>query len=378
MLPAARAEFATFKATKFFPALQQLRTLSVLFVVASHMQDPMWGGMHGELGVVVFFVVSGFLITTLLLREEATTGSVSLRGFYLRRAFRILPLYYLVFATFAVLIVGLGLGGQVGEFTRNLPYYLTYQNDFAPAAPFGHSWSLAIEEKFYLVWPVLAFGTTFLRRHRAVTVTALLLLAGVSQATALSYFAVYVPIIAGCVVALAMNSERGCLIFARVARPAVCVPLLLAAAAAGALEPVGRPHTAFGLLFAAAIPGLVMSSGRFGRLASVRPLVWAGSRTYAVYLIHPLCKSVLDEVLRPGSESVPVQVLRFALTVTVSFAGAEVLLRLFEQPLINVGRRFTRRQLSEDARPRATGLDVQPLVHHPGGVVAEVEVTGRT
>lgn len=338
-----RPRFDDFQQTRYFPALQQLRTLSVLFVVASHMQDPMWGGMHGELGVTVFFVVSGFLITTLLLREEERTGRVSLRGFYIRRTFRILPLYYLVFATFAVLILGVGLGGEVGEFTRNLPYYLIYQNDFAPAGPFGHSWSLAIEEKFYLAWPALAFGATFLRRYRAVTVSVLLVAAAASQMTPLSYFAVYVPIIAGCAVALAMATTRGFALLDRLSHPAVCVGVLVAAGVVGALEPAGRAHTIFALLFALALPGLVAGRGRFRCWTEMPLLVWAGTRTYAVYLIHPLCKSALDVVLPAGQEPVVVQLARFVLTVAISFAGAEVLLRWFERPIIDVGRRVAKR-----------------------------------
>src|SRR5215210_240487 len=198
-----------FKSTRGFNALQQLRTISVLLVLAYHMQDPLWGPLRGFLGVTVFFVISGFLITTLLLREEARTGSVSLKRFYIRRVFRILPIYYLTFLLFAVLILGLGLGSEVDRFEDALPYFVSYQNEFAPAAPFGHSWSLAIEEKYYLAWPLLAFAIVPLRRYRPAVASGLLGVAVLSELVGLSYAPIYAPILAGCILAILMNDASG-------------------------------------------------------------------------------------------------------------------------------------------------------------------------
>lgn len=341
-----------FRAARFFPALQQIRTVSVLWVIASHMQDPFGASLNGPLGVVAFFAVSGFLITTLLLREESRDGSVSLRGFYIRRSFRILPLYFLVLAAFTVLIMGLHLGGEVDVFVGNLPYYLTYQNDFAAAAPLGHSWSLAIEEKFYLLWPLLGFGAVAAFRRQRGALLSVLLVAAVAAQPVVSYLSVYVPILAGCLVAVVMHDPRGFAVAQRLAHPAVVVALLAGAAAAGwwwEFEDF-RTHTPFALLFAAALPGLVLAGGWFRRAVEVPLLVWAGARTYAVYLIHPLVKSAVDEVIPAGQAAFALQCLRFALVAVISFGAAEVLLRWFEAPMIRFGRRFASKAGGAPAR----------------------------
>lgn len=340
--------FHTFRETRYFPALQQVRTLSVAWVVASHMGDPIGKALYGALGVITFFAVSGFLITTLLLREEDERGRVSLRNFFIRRAFRILPLYLMTFAAFAILILGLRLGGEVDKFVANLPYYLAYQNDFAPAGPFGHTWSLAIEEKFYLVWPLIGFGAVGLfRRNRTLVLASLSAVAVAAQPFGFSYLTVYAPVLVGCLLAVLMNSPRGFKMIAHVARPSVSILAIVGAGAAGWIWSFAdyRVNVPFAVLFTIALAGLVTADGWYRRVVEVPLLVWAGARTYAVYLIHPLAKSMLDVAIPDGQESVVVQALRFVLVVLISFGAAELLLRWFEEPLIKVGRRFTRRAI---------------------------------
>lgn len=145
------------------PSLDGLRAISILVVSASHLNHLFpnshilqhvntWGG-HG---VDVFFVISGFLITHLLLREKQTTGTVSLSKFYLRRAQRILP----AFAFFVLAVVSLGAIGVLTIDRSALPYVLTYTYNLVPhhtLASFGPMWSLCVEEHFYLVWPLIVF-----------------------------------------------------------------------------------------------------------------------------------------------------------------------------------------------------------------------------
>lgn len=147
-------------------SLDGLRALSILLVIVAHLaampNGPLpaqatwyFPGQHvlGAVGVDVFFAISGFLITTLLLRERALHGSISLGGFYWRRAVRILPP---LAAYLAVLAVLAGVG--VLSFTaRDWLASLTYTVNFVPgvAAPMAHLWSLSVEEHFYLLWPLL-------------------------------------------------------------------------------------------------------------------------------------------------------------------------------------------------------------------------------
>src|SRR2546421_12834986 len=94
------ADHKNYLAAKYFPSLDGLRAISILAVIWYHVPElrPIWA--TGFLGVHLFFVISGFLITTLLLREKAATGSISLKKFYIRRTLRIFPAYYLTLGLF--------------------------------------------------------------------------------------------------------------------------------------------------------------------------------------------------------------------------------------------------------------------------------------
>jgi peptidoglycan/LPS O-acetylase OafA/YrhL len=154
------------------PALNGLRAIAVLAVLAYHLQLGWASG--GYLGVDLFFVLSGFLITTLLLEEWIGTGTLSLTNFWARRAKRLLPALFLVVAALAVYLVvdahfgGAGANGLVdlsalrGDALSTLLYvsnwhaiyaHQSYFAQFSTPSPLQHTWSLAIEEQFYLVWP---------------------------------------------------------------------------------------------------------------------------------------------------------------------------------------------------------------------------------
>ncbi|MCA1719900.1 MAG: acyltransferase [Actinobacteria bacterium] len=169
--------------------IQGLRALAVLLVVAYHAGLP--GIPGGYVGVDVFFVVSGFLITGLLLGERARRGSVSLLGFYARRARRILPAATLVLVAVVVAASQLLIASRaatVGADARAAAVFLAnwhfaavgsdYLSSAGPPSPLRHFWSLAVEEQFYLVWPALflalAGGRRLLRRRQlAVGLAAL-------------------------------------------------------------------------------------------------------------------------------------------------------------------------------------------------------------
>jgi peptidoglycan/LPS O-acetylase OafA/YrhL len=166
--------------TPYFPALDGLRALSVLLVVYQHAANktPAMRRFQGNLGVDIFFVLSGFLITFLLNREKCETGKVDLAAFYVRRAFRILPIYSVVLATYILLTRFSGYGDKWQEMKGELPYFLTFCNELAPTfhyGPFSLTWTLGIEEKFYLVWPFFFFIALALTRWRGAIIAALYL-----------------------------------------------------------------------------------------------------------------------------------------------------------------------------------------------------------
>lgn len=150
----------------YFPTLDGWRALSVMAVILYHGRFSFFSdgsylqriSAHGEMGVDVFFAISGFLICSLLLQEFRRTSHISLRGFYLRRFFRIVPAYYLAIATIATL----GLLKLMPMNFTDLPSCLLFYRNYKPLGmdlPGGfytaHFWSLAIEEHFYILWPTL-------------------------------------------------------------------------------------------------------------------------------------------------------------------------------------------------------------------------------
>ena len=145
-------------------------------VLAGHAGWPMAGNRAHELGVEVFFVLSGFLITVLLLEEHERTGTIALGRFFGRRARRLVPA--LVAVCLAVLAVGAWTNLlEWGGTRRGVIGGLTYSSDIVrihgwDLGPLGHLWSLAVEEHFYLVWPILllgalSFGSAMVRARAA-------------------------------------------------------------------------------------------------------------------------------------------------------------------------------------------------------------------
>jgi peptidoglycan/LPS O-acetylase OafA/YrhL len=148
--------------TAYFGSLDGLRALSILPVVWHHATSGPIAGVlgRGPLGVDLFFAISGFLITTLLLREREEQGTIALGAFYMRRSLRIFPLYYVVLGGFAIHALLLRDAGPVRDhFLRSLPWYATYtsnwfvDNAVPHAVVFSFAWSLATEEQFYLGFP---------------------------------------------------------------------------------------------------------------------------------------------------------------------------------------------------------------------------------
>lgn len=160
-----------YAALKRLGSLDGLRAFAIFGVLWQHChsfsdtpKDPFTNA--GASGVALFFVLSGYLITTLLLREWRSSGSVDLSAFYWRRTLRILPLYYATLAAYCVLVALVERNSAAGrDFFANLPYFLTYTNnwfvDLAVNADgerrsiFIFAWTLATEEQFYLFWPPL-------------------------------------------------------------------------------------------------------------------------------------------------------------------------------------------------------------------------------
>ncbi len=169
---------------KRIPGLDGLRALSIALVLIAHASGtfhslPNWLAItvlfigNGSLGVTIFFIISGFLITTLLLTELETSGEISVIDFYIRRAFRIWPAFYAMVGCVAILGAMHAIPLTRGEVISASLFVWNYYPHGATWF-LGHTWSLAVEEQFYLVWPVLLL---VLKPRRAVWLAVVIVIA---------------------------------------------------------------------------------------------------------------------------------------------------------------------------------------------------------
>jgi peptidoglycan/LPS O-acetylase OafA/YrhL len=298
--------------------LDGIRAVAVLCVIAFHLGLPWARG--GMLGVGVFFTLSGYLITDLLLAHWRRHGSLGIGTFWLRRARRLLPALFLMLAAVSI-YVALFDASQLGAVRRQVFAAAGYFNNwstiadhgsyfarFAAPLPLDHLWSLAIEEQFYLVWPGLLFlGIWTVRRRSGL---AVLVLAG-AVASALAMSALYHPgydptrvyegtdtrafgLLVGAALALAWPSGR---IPRAAARPEARDVLDAAGVAGllGILALVWRIDSLSKFLYpagfvlltvctAALVAAVVNPASRLGAALGWRPLRWIGVRSYGIYL----------------------------------------------------------------------------------------------
>jgi peptidoglycan/LPS O-acetylase OafA/YrhL len=154
---------------KRIPSLDGFRAISIILILICHSRyargfPPRFTDLarHGEIGVSIFFVISGFLITTLLLIEESTNGEINLRAFYIRRAFRILPVF-LLYTAFVIIWTRFE---NISITKVNLIHVFTFTVNFDLHRNWvlGHMWSLSVEEQFYLLGPaILIFSRKYLK-----------------------------------------------------------------------------------------------------------------------------------------------------------------------------------------------------------------------
>lgn len=151
------------------PSLDGLRAIAIGMVILGHTYPVDLGiGDYARLGVQVFFVISGFLITTLMTSEIERTGSVDLKRFWLRRALRLFPAFYVFLAT----VFLLSRAGIITVAPIDFLHAATYTMNYAenPSWEVGHTWSLSVEEQFYLLWPPIL--AVFGRRRATIVAMA--------------------------------------------------------------------------------------------------------------------------------------------------------------------------------------------------------------
>ncbi len=344
--------------------LDSVRFFAFLGVFIFHFDEHAFA--YGCLGVQLFFVLSGFLITRLLLHNESGNLRHDLGIFYVRRTLRIFPLYYLV-------LVVLLLAGQLPHpwwhffYLHNL---LMFLEPYLTPGVTGHFWSLAVEEQFYLLYPLLLLLTP--SRFRLILLLALLVGSSASrmllhQLYPETRYWVLLPVqgeylVWGCFVGL-FDITRG-------ARPIPVGKCLLVGLLLHALATVdqfgllGRPNTSglcqtlHGIGFALIVLSLWrLPEGWLMRLLTLAPFVYLGKISYGLYVFHNFCYGVDDWIggALPWARVIPGPALVFAVVVGMAMLSWH----LFEGPINRHKDRFPYRR-TPSARPAKDTQEATP------------------
>ena len=275
---------------KRIPSLDGLRAISISMVIASHLTAegyaPPFLKPYGTIGVRVFFVISGYLITAILLKEHDRTSSISLRSFYLRRAYRIFPA-----ALFFMLII-------FAVYWRALRWYditvaLLYVMNYYPTHPWfiGHLWSLSVEEQFYFLWPSVLKKWY---RHRVAILVGVVAFSPVYTAT-LFYFKSIHRLGSDTLPSVADSLAVGCLAALFATRwPRIPKPVFAALVLTVIMIPFYPATTAWRTLLLLFVLNPIMIAAIGGilihvvqnpyRILNIAPVVWVGQISYSLYL----------------------------------------------------------------------------------------------
>jgi peptidoglycan/LPS O-acetylase OafA/YrhL len=341
---------------RYIPTLDGWRGLSVIGVILYHggffKSDSLLAKLsyHGNIGVDVFFALSGFLICGLLLQEYARDGHIDLRRFYIRRVFRILPPYYAALAG----IVVIAALGAINITYSNLPSCLLFYRNYKSLATgyyTAHYWSLSLEEHFYLFWPMLLVVVKPKRAGKAAFILAMAVFCWRVLEIRFHFLSGILPaenvmcrtdtrldgLLWGCLAAIYFPAIKRRV--ERIHFSQLWLPILVVLLVTQAI------HTPSLMLQTMLVPALVLSTvlqpaSLLGRLLEWKPLRWIGTISYSLYLWQELFLPHAPRVTAAGAfrhlQQLPWSVLAILVCACLSRY-------LIEIPMTRLGHRLAER-----------------------------------
>jgi peptidoglycan/LPS O-acetylase OafA/YrhL len=351
---------------QYIPAIDGLRALAVIAVMLYHLGFTWIPG--GFLGVDLFFVISGYVITRLLLDSIEQSGGLDLRGFYLARARRLLPALLFTVTT-TTIAIGIWAPDTIKRFLTDLPFALTgtmnwwlvarqqdYFESIGRAPLLQHTWSLAVEAQFYLLWPLILYFILRRLGKNRIPIAALVI-AGASGVALLLvslsldasntskvshvYFGTdthSIGLFLGAALAVSWIPQNFTTNVTKKAQDfidgigvfgfiGIIATFLLIDETKPTLYKIAFPLAA--LFGASIIMSVVHPASRFAPILQNPVLVWIGQRSYAIYLWH----WIIFQVTRPAVDLAGQMWALYALRILIVFALADISLRYVEQPI---------------------------------------------
>jgi peptidoglycan/LPS O-acetylase OafA/YrhL len=355
------------------PSLDGLRALSISLVLIGHLAGtrnfPLSAAVGnfwalGEFGVRVFFVISGFLITGILLDEQQRSGRISLRRFYFRRTLRIFPPYFALLAA----IFAAAAWGTVTLAPHDVAYTVTYTSNYYSGRSWfvGHTWSLGVEEQFYLLWPAVLM---LAGRRKGLIAAALFVLAcpvirvgewelfrGFGAGIGNRFETIGDAIAAGCLLAGLRPTLHALAVYRRVldSRAFIAVPAIAILASLTHEHPLlywGAGMTVANIAIALSIDWSVTHDrGIVGRMLNARAIVLVGWLSYSVYLWQ---QPFLDR-----SSASPLAAFPLNILLAIGFAVFSYV--AVERPALGLRRRI------ESGRRRGRAADAVAVLSPAG------------
>jgi peptidoglycan/LPS O-acetylase OafA/YrhL len=357
---------ATKRGIQYIPAIDGLRAIAVMAVIFYHLGFSWIPG--GFLGVDLFFVISGYVITRLLLDSIERSGGLDLRAFYLARIRRLLPALAFMLITTAI-AVGIWAPDTIKRFLIDTPFALTgsmnwwlvgrhldYFEAIGRPSLLQHTWSLAVEAQFYLIWPLILLAILKFLGKKRVSIAALAIAAisgvtlmfvsfSLDASNAASVSHVYfgtdthsIGLFLGAALAVSWIPQNFKTEVSKKAQDfidsigvvgflGILATFLLIDENNPALYKIAFPLA--GLFAAAIITSIVHPASRFAPILQNRVLLWIGERSYAIYLWH----WVIFQVTRPEVDLAGASWAMYSLRILIVFALADISLRFVELPV---------------------------------------------